>query len=80
MWGDAPGMGLCARQVETVSGGLPRVPPAEIAAAAIGFLVYKFPLLYESSRQARSTPTSPPLPSSLCLFVAHYRTARAWFG
>ncbi|EKX53355.1 hypothetical protein GUITHDRAFT_161025 [Guillardia theta CCMP2712] len=32
-------------------GGFPKIPPREIASAAIGFLCYKIPLLYESTKE-----------------------------
>jgi len=35
--------------------GVPQVAPAEIAAAVVGFLSYKIPLLYESARQIQTT-------------------------
>mmetsp|Transcript_43592 Transcript_43592/g.102473 ORF Transcript_43592/g.102473 Transcript_43592/m.102473 type:complete len:492 (-) Transcript_43592:51-1526(-) len=42
-------------ELSGMGGGMPKVPPKDIAAAAIGFLCYKLPLLYESSRQVMLT-------------------------
>jgi len=36
-------------------GGVPKVPPKDIAAAGVGFLVYKIPLLLESTKQVYLT-------------------------
>ena len=45
--------GASSGQVSSL--GIPQVAPAEIAAAVVGFLSYKIPLLYESAKQIQST-------------------------
>jgi len=39
------------QEVSEGFGALPKIPPREIASAAVGFLCYKLPLLYESTKE-----------------------------